>query len=340
MRIHVGARWGTGVVFENAHTVLTSYELVNVSGELRVVVAGPASIAAKVVAWSKADDLAVLDLERDAPALPLVAATEPAYSGLAAILLYQPRDSEGSFDKLEWNVPIPRFCRVGRVSTKELDMDLASWALPGEDGAPLVDQTGKLIAMLSAQSAKERRAIATPIDRAKALLHTREKQGTFSPETRIRFYGGLFVTPLYDEAFGTTTESRAFLGAGLDVGLRVSWLFLGLTEGIFRSDHRRLSAGTTEALDRFRFELQGGPELDLGNYGDLFLGPTIAADVDTVETSAATATNEISSSTRTEGHIRPGLVLGYAFRNFFIRDIFGLKAPGEARLELGLQTGR
>ncbi len=53
---------GTGFVYPTRRHVTTAYSVVNRDGALTVVLAGGKLAPARVVAWSEADDLAILEL--------------------------------------------------------------------------------------------------------------------------------------------------------------------------------------------------------------------------------------------------------------------------------------
>jgi hypothetical protein len=310
---------------------------VNRPGELQVVVADGVVHQARVVAWSPSDDLAVLEIDAQGAPEPLRAAHDELEVGAEAVLLYEPRDPQLSPDKSGgWVVPLARFTRISRATEDEVNLDLSVWGLIGDDGAAVVSQAGELIGIISRRTAKERRTIITPVARIERLLPMRDRQGAFSPAGRGRWFGEVFGTPIYATIFDQQRERTAFIGLGLEEGYRYDWLFAGLSFGAFQSDHHRVNATEDQASDRVQVDLAAGAEFEILHGLDAFVGPALSLGFDTIETSSVNQLGALHVDQSSRARARPLLELGFAAGPLFIRDVFTLADPGEARLDLGI----
>jgi S1-C subfamily serine protease len=333
--------WGSGVVFGPHGTIATSYELVNGPGALEVVLPDGVSRKAKVVAWSKEDDLALLKIVSGTLPAPLPAAHSKLGVGVDVVLLYEPRNPELSADTSGgWVTPLPRFTRISRVLPNEVDLDLGLWGSIGDDGAPVVSPSGELVGIISRRTAKERRTIMTRVDRITRLLEQRHLQGEFEPAGRGRWFGMLFVSPLYSTTFDQNRARTAFVGAGVESGYRYNWFFGSVSVAGFESNTRHLSPTVDESRERFQLDFNVGAELQLKRGLDILFGPGLSCVLDTIETTSVSDTSALQAAQTSRGGVRPELDFGFADGAFFARDVFTVSSPPEIRLDLGVMLGQ
>jgi len=340
VKVRRGSRWGTGFVFGSRRTIVTSYELVNGPGALQIVAADGVNRVARVVAWSEAEDLALLELPVNSESSELPAARGSLTVGSEAIMIYQPRNPELADDVSGgWTAPLPRFTRITRVSKNELDIDLSVWGLLGDDGAPVISPGGEVIGIVSGHSWKQRRAIVTPVERIEHLLLQRERQGVFSATAPRRWFNSWFVSPMQETVFDEGRESIKFFGAGVESGYRYDWLFAGLSVGLFQSDAHHLSSTVVETIGRGQLELQLGPELRLFKNSDVFFGPGAALRFDDSQSTSLDPRGALRSDDEGRVRVRPELVFGLTLGNFFARDVFTIASVPEVRLDFGFSLG-
>jgi S1-C subfamily serine protease len=222
VKVRSGDDWQTGFVYGSRRHIVTSYFVANESGTLVVVDADQKTHEAHVVAWSKDDDLAVLEVITDLPAAPLETATGSPWTPEPIAVLYQPQEPDtDSRTAKTWNVPIVMSGTVARVLPDELDIDVNLWGRPGDYGAPVLTESGKVVGVVSQRGSTKRRAVASRAERIQRLFDMRGKQEAFSRSHRVTGFGGLFVTPgQFDDLFG----------AGIDFAMQYAWFVLELAE--------------------------------------------------------------------------------------------------------------
>lgn len=164
----------------------------------------------------------------------------------------------------------------------------------------------------------------------------RDRQGAFSPAGQGRWFGEIFGTPIYTTIFDQQRERTAFLGLGLEEGYRYDWLFASLSLALFQSDHHRLNATEDQTSDRFQIDLAAGAEFEIVHGVDAFVGPALSLGFDTIETSSVNQLGALHVDQSTRARARPLIELGFAVGPLFVRDVFTLADPAEARLDLGI----
>jgi hypothetical protein len=332
VKVSCGDGWGTGALFGDSRHVITSFALVNRSGKRRVFLADGKAVSAKVVAWSKQDGLALLELERDAEVRPLpVAKSEPS-AGHWVMVLYHPRDQSLDADKPgEVAVPMPAFGRVGRVGNTELDLDANAVAQQGFSGAPVISESGSFIGILARERSYEQdRVIATRVDRAEELYAKRGRQGTFSSEWDSGPFAALFGT--LGPEFG--------VGFGVDSGFRAGWIRAGLTGAFLRAGYRPIRNGRFRSLDRVTLEVQCVGQIDFAKYHRFVLGPALALTLDHIRRREHGDDRTLYETLESKTRLRPSLVLGAIEGPLLTRFVVSPYPEMEGRLDLGISFGR
>jgi hypothetical protein len=328
VKVRRGDAWGTGFVFDTPRHVVTSYFIVNSPGDLQVVAADGAARSARVVAWSKADDLAILELDKPISAARLEGSVEPPVAGASVAVLYQPRDPKLEADETGgWNAPVAVFGRIGRVGSSELDLDAHLWGRRGDLGAPVMSPTGRVVGVVSHRSEEQLRVIVTRVERVQLLLAARNRQGEFTRGLPLTGFGGLFVTPL---------ATHGLVGAGIDSGIRLNWFVLELLESFFASDHRPIGDNRFQSTTRVQFELDAIGQLKVSRDAKLFAGPGVQLNLDTLGTIQIAADGTLQDDDRQRVRVRPTATLGIVQGALFIRAVLGF----ESRVDLGLVFGR
>ena len=339
VKVRRGEWWGSGVVFGSRRTVVTSFTLVNGPGELQVVGADGVSRAARVLNWSPKDDLVVLTLDVDV-AEPIRAAPREPSVGMAVALVYEPRDPELRADVSgDWTPPLPRSTYVSRVLPTEVDLDLSILGTLGDDGAPVLSETGELVGVISRRSAGERRTILTPVARLEWLLAQPRPEAAFSPAHASGHLFDLFVTPLYETIFDQQRQRTTYFGAGLEDSYHYGSVFALFSLGLYGAGAHQLSATTSESLDRLQLDLVPGAEFRIVRPVDVFFGPGLSLVVDSIETTTVNDAGALHASQGTRARARPILVFGLTEGPFFVRDVWTLSSPAEVRLDLGYRFG-
>jgi hypothetical protein len=332
VKVNCGDGWGTGTFFGDSRHVVTSFALVNRSGERRVFLPNGKAVGAKVVAWSKQDGLALLELERAADVRPLpVAKSEPS-AGHWIVMLYHPREQSLGDDKPgEVAVPMPAFGRVGRIGNTELDLDANAVDQEGFSGAPLLSESGSLVGILARErSFKQDRVIATRVERAEALYAERGRQGKFSSEPSSGWFAALFGT--FGPEFG--------VGFGVDSGFRVDWVRTGITAAFLRAGYRPIDNGGFRSLSRGTLEVQCVGEAEFAPYRRFLLGPALALTLDTISRREHTAGGGMHETLEHKARLRPSFVLGVSEGPLLTRFVVSPYPEAEGRFDLGISFGR
>lgn len=328
VKVGRGAAWGTGFVIDTPRYVVTSYFIANSPGDLQVVAGDGAARSARVVAWSKADDLAILELDKPISEARLEASVEAPTAGASIAVLYHPRDPKLEPDETGgWTVPVAVFGRIGRVGSSELDVDVHLWNRQGDAGAPVVSPTGRVIGVVSHRSEEQLRVIVTRFERIRLLLAQRGRQGEFTRGLPLTGFGGLFVTPL---------ATHGLAGAGIDTGIRLNWFVLELLESFFVSDHRPIGDNRFQSTTRVQFELDAIGQLKVTRAAKLFAGPGVQLNLDTLGTIQIAADGTLQDRDQLQARIRPAATLGVVEGALFIRAVIGY----DSRVDLGLVIGR
>jgi S1-C subfamily serine protease len=136
---------GSGFVYPTPKHVTTAYSVVNRDGELNVVTAGGRVEHARVVAWSDADDLAILELHAAVSTAPLELESTKGFAGENIVLLGRPTlsDPEKVDEPVRRDVPTPRFGSVGLISSRQVNVDVRTW--DGDAGAPILTTAGRVL---------------------------------------------------------------------------------------------------------------------------------------------------------------------------------------------------
>lgn len=328
VKVRSGDDWQSGFIFGTSRNVVTSYYVANESGHLTVVGADQKAHEARVVAWSKEDDLAILELPDAIVAPPLQAARQEPWTPAPIAVLYEAQEADpDSRDAEAWNVPIVMVGHVARIFAEEVDINVDLHGRPGDFGAPVVNSSGQVIGIVSQHSIEKRRPVAARVERAERLLQMRSQQGEFSRSSPIKGFGGLFVAPV---------ESKGLVGAGLDLGMRYNWFVLEMAEGVYQSGYRPLDSSHFESTDRFQIEVEAEVQLPIGRTSALFIGPAARFNFEFIEALSATATGELDKTKRAEVRVRPAVVLGLVSGAFLVRGSYG----ADARIDFGLIFGR
>jgi hypothetical protein len=326
VKVRSGDDWETGFVFGDARHVVTSFFVANESGSLSVLGANGRPLDARVVAWSKKGDLAMLEVPDDVGP-PLPAASKHAWVPEELIVLYEPQESEpDSKVATTWSAPVALGAKAARVLSDEIDLDVTLWGRAGDYGAPVVNAAGEVIGIISHRSSEEKRPIATRVERATRLLAVTGKQGAFSRKRDWGAFLGFQVTPL---------AAHHFLGVGLTAGFRYAWAALELNYGFYESGHPTADGGYPGSAMRFQAELCTEAQVPIDREWRLFVGPCGQVDEDTITTFGLAASGVVSS-THDVTRLHPAAVLGIVGGPLFYR----VALSEEAHMDVGLVFGR
>ncbi len=189
---------GSGFVYPTQRHVTTSYSVVNRDGELVVILAGDKLVHARVVAWSEADDLAILELQSAVKAAPLQLEPTMGFAGQDVVLLGRPTlvRPDAVDEPVRRQLATPRFGVIGLVSARQVNVDVDIWS--GDDGAPIITTAGRVLGVVSGRAEQRLGLIdaasATRIDAARKQIG---KQGAFDPHPRADqgAFAGVYVAP-------------------------------------------------------------------------------------------------------------------------------------------------
>lgn len=327
VKVRSGDDWETGFVFGDPRHVVTSYFVANESSDVEVVAPDQGIRKARVVAWSKKGDLALLELASGVGP-PLAAASASPWAPQELCVLYEPQepDPDSSIAK-KWNVPVALRTTVGRVLPDEIDMDVTLWGRPGDLGAPVIDDRGEVVGVVSHRGSEARRPLATRVAAATRLFAARDTQGEFSRSHSIRGFGGLFVP---------VGAPDGFVGAGADFGTRYSWFVLELAEALMRSSFVPTSSTQSEEKFRAQFELEAEINLPVDRASYFFFGPALQLNLDVVRTITVSTDGQTGDERKSTPNARPAAVLGVTSGPFLIRA----SISSELRVDFGLLLGR
>lgn len=209
---------GSGFVYPTPRHVTTSYSVVNHHSDPTVVLAGGTLASARVVAWSEADDLAILELSSPARSASLLLEPAFGFAGQDVILLgYPSNEKRDAVDQpVQREVPTPRFGAVGLVSANQVSVDVDTWR--GDHGAPILTRAGRVLGVVSGKVEQRLGLIdAASVTRIDALRKRIGKQGVFEAKLPAEkgVFSGVYVAPW---------QAYHQVGAGILTGYRYRWL--------------------------------------------------------------------------------------------------------------------
>lgn len=323
---------GSGFVYPTPRHVTTAYSVVNRDGELRVVLAGGALVPARVVAWSEADDLAILELPVNVSA-PLLLEPAMGLAGQSVILLGHPKvvDPEKVDEPVHRIRPTPRFGFVGLVSSNQVHVDVASW--PGYDGAPILTTAGRVLGVLSGR-AERRLALldAAAVARIEAVRQKIGKQPAFDadPPADKGVFTGVYVAPW---------QAYHQVGAGVITGYRYRWLAASLTNTFSHASFTPLDADRMRARWSVAYEGYVSAAWTYTKHRKLCLGAGLALTATAFDVKQNGRTVDLEPEDSVDGRVDPILVL----QDVEGPVLFGISyAPlaQAARLDIGIIIGR
>lgn len=155
VHISQAAGVGAGFLFHSSRHVATAYHVVQAGREPRVRLQSGQELAARVVAVSTEDDLAILELESEVEGVaPLVLATSAAPAvGAPVTVIGHPYSPQADVDPrlaglLDWSVSTGV---VSAVSARYVQTDAA--INQGNSGGPLLDAEGRVVGVVVMQIA-------------------------------------------------------------------------------------------------------------------------------------------------------------------------------------------
>jgi hypothetical protein len=227
---------GSGFIYPTSKHVTTAYTAINHHGDLTVVLADGKSVPARVVAWSDADDLAILELGTAVNVAPLELEPQRGFTGERVALLGYPALSnpEDVERPPRRDSPTPRFGTVSLVSPTQVNIDVGIWT--GDRGAPFLTANGRVLGVLSGK--RERSlgtADAATVSQIDSLRTQVGKFGEFDPTPPGD--GGVFAG-FYVSPWGAYHE----VGAGILTGWRYRWIALNLATTFSHASFTPLNA--------------------------------------------------------------------------------------------------
>ena len=334
--VHCGSWWGTGFVFGSRRTIVTSLSLVDDASAVEVLIADGTTHTARVSAWSKGDNLALLELDVDAAHEPLSASSTAPVVGMDAMFLYQAR---GPRENVEgWVAPLPRFTRVTRSTRHEIGLDMSPWGMTGDDGAVVLSPDGQVLGVRSERSAELSRLVVTGVERVQHLLRQRSQQGEFTPSGHGRWFASVFLTPIYSTYFQSSRERSTLVGFGTEFGYRYKLAFASLGLNLLESNSRHLDTTTLESFTRWEIPLYTGLDWQLSRTLDVFAAPGVALRIDDLQTTTIATDGRLTTKETGRAQVRPLFTLGASAGYFYVRDVFTLGSPPEVRIDFGFSS--
>lgn len=332
VQVRCGDYRGSGFLYSTASHVVTSFAVANHGGDLSVVASDGTVHRARVVAWSEADDLALLELSTPARAQPLRLSVAAPYAGQPIALLgYPSKTAPKEEDPPHLDVAIPRFGRVSVVYDRRVRIDTDAWT--GDPGAPILASSGEVVGVVS--NLPQEGSAVVPTARAnqvELLVAQRGKQGTFDPHPPVESAGfaGLFVTPF---------ASDGLVGAAIEAGYRHGWLAGSWAMGAFMSPPTLETTGVFERHERVSFELHGAAQVSILKGTRLWLGPGAIFVLDTIDRWTPDSSRGFTKSTTGPAAVHATAEFGFAAFPIFIRDVVDFAQPA-VRLDVGVFWGR
>jgi hypothetical protein len=324
---------GTGFVYPTPRHVTTSYTVANHDGELTVVLANGNSATAKVVAWSEADDIAILELPGVVSATPLLLEPTYGYAGQDVVLLGHATLSnpEEVDEPVHRDFPTPRFGSVALVSTRQVNVDVQVWA--GDAGAPILTTSGRVLGVVSGKWERRLGVLdAASAIRIDAVRQQIGKQPAFDPHLPARkgFYSGVYVSPW---------QAYHQVGAGILTGYRYRWFAASLANTFSHASFTPLDAETMRARWQIDYELYATADWSYTKQRKLCLGAGLALTATIFDVKRNGRTVDLPPKDASDGRLDPLLVL----QDIEGPILFGIAyAPfaQAARLDIGFVIGR
>jgi len=331
VQVRVGEGWGSGFVYPTSRHVVTAYSVVNQEGPLTVALDDGSVTTARVVAWSEADDLAIVELlvPVETPALDVERGRPYSGEKVAALGYSTERATE---KRVHVDVPVPRFGTVSVVRPRRLDLDMGEQS-DGNAGAPVLSPSGTVIGVVSLSGRDVSKGIVTAVgaEAVVALSKKMRARGQFEPSqppAEQSVFGGVFVTPL---------EQDGFVGAGLEGGYRYEWLVASANIGAVTSWYAPDSTAAFAQRQREFLELHVVAQMELVEAFFWHIGPSVEVYVQ--DTKVRTLPDGDETSENIDAGVRPLLDIGGTAPSFLVRGVFDPLELG-ARLDIGVFFGR
>lgn len=325
---------GSGFVYPTPRHVTTAYSSVNRDGEISVVLSGGVRAVARVVAWSKDDDLAILELPQALPVGPLELEPASGFAGQQVVLLGRPTpESWQSPEKpVERGIPTPRFGFVGLVSETQVNVDLQSWTT-GDHGAPILTTTGRVLGVLSGK-VHERLSLAdaASVTRVRAVQKQVGKQGTFeAKEPAVKGpFAGVYVSPW---------QAYHQVGAGAITGYKYRWLSLTISSTYSHASFTPIGPDTLRSRYSFASEVYGTVDWTYMKGRKLIFGAGFAITLTAFSVREQGRRVDLGVEDGSDGRLDPLLVL-QSVEGPVLFGIGWAPAAQAARLDIGLIFGR
>jgi trypsin-like peptidase len=267
-------RTGCGFFFRDSRHVVTALHVVDDVDAIRVRTASGARVNARVVAYSRLHDLALLELEQAAVGVPVLSPAKSARVGEPVAVIGHPfsnlaRSLPQLRGLLEWSLSQGI---VSAVSGSWLQTDAA--VNPGNSGGPALNAEGQVLGVVSAKlSEGQGIAMIARISRVEPLFERIDQE---PPPRQVVRWDKLEV------AFLVQWAEAPLNGFGLGGGVRL-WkdypvqLRAGFVTGDVPPEAPTVLSST---LDRLTLELSAGYALALGSTLSLSaqLGAALLAD--------------------------------------------------------------
>ena len=331
VQVHVGDQWGSGFVYPTPRHVTTAYSVVNRNDDVEVVLGNGRVFRARVVAWSVADDLAILELPQNLGAAPLSLILTPPSVGVAVVLLGYPRRKDEEEEELGPRaLPTPRFGNVSMMSATKVQIDVDYWK--SDAGAPILSVTGEVVGV-SSDVTKTRVVLdAARAERWAELAANIGRQGEFDPDppAESSFFLGLYVSPFHSDRLH---------GAGGVTGYRYNWVAATLSGGFLQSDFEPASRDAFASRYELSFELYATLDIRYADQRKLCLGGGLTGIVGGEETRHITPAGDIQSEWDDRSRLHPILVLQDVESVALVSGMVELVDPA-VRIDIGLVFGR
>lgn len=272
--IEAGGRTGSGFFFHDGQWVVTALHVVDDAGSVQIEATSGARSEARVAAYSRAHDLALLRLEQPVPNAVVLSAAASARVGEPVAVIGHPfanlaRREARLRGLLGWSLTQGI---VGALSGSWLQTDAA--VNPGNSGGPALNTAGEVLGVVSGRlSEGQGIGIVVRIARVAPLFEQIDRQPP--PRHLVRWDRS-------ELAFMVQWSDAALAGFTLGGGVRVLehyplQLRIGFVGGDVPPADALVLAST---LDRLTLELSGGYALALGARVALSaqLGATLLAD--------------------------------------------------------------
>lgn len=325
---------GSGFVYPTPRHVTTAYTAVNHDGEVWVVLTGGVRARARVVAWSRTDDIALLEVPQALPVAPLELEPAAGFAGQPIVMLGRPTPADGQKPEkpVARDLPTPRFGFVSLVSGAQVNVDVQS-CTRGDHGAPILTTNGRVLGVVSGKVDERLGSVDAATAAAVRVVQQQSgKQGEFEAHEPAEKgpFAGVYMSPW---------QAYHQVGAGMITGYKYRWLSLTIAATFSHASFAPIAPDRQRARYTVASEVYGTVDWRYAKGRKLIFGAGFAVTLTSFNVRENGREVDLDAKDRVDASVDPLLVL----QDVEGPVMFGLGwAPTAeaARLDIGLILGR